>query len=302
MQNLFAHLVLALLLVGSLAAQQKTKPGEAPAAAKSSGTATAAELPSEETVNTFLKHMFGYDTSISWKIVDIRPASAQSLAQVNVLLSNPQGQQLTSLYVTPDGTHALVGDLIPFGADPFAPAREKLQKDSEGISRGPSNATVTITEFSDLQCPHCKEAQPTIEKLLTDEPTVKFVFRQFPLPSHDWAAKAAAYADCVGRANNGAFWKFIDATYAAQTDINQSNADEKLSALADSSGVKGSDIAACSAKPDTKTRIDKSLTLGQSVDVTGTPSLFINGRKISSVTGMPYDLLKKIVEYAATTK
>jgi protein-disulfide isomerase len=295
MQKYFVGLVIVLIFAASVAGQQKTKPA-APAAANTA----VAELPSEETVNAFLHHMFGYDPSITWKIVDIRPAAASSLAQVNVLLSNPQGQQVTTLYVTADGSHALVGDLIPFGADPFAAAREKLQKDSDGVSKGPTNATVTIHEFSDLQCPHCKEAQPIIEKLLADEPSVRFVFRQFPLNSHDWAAKAAAYADCVGRANNGAFWKFVDATYAAQTDITQANADEKLTGLADSSGVKGADIAACAAKPESKTRVDKSLALGQSVDVTGTPSLFINGRKISSVTGIPYDLLKKIVEFSAS--
>jgi protein-disulfide isomerase len=299
MQNHFARLVIIFIVAGSLAAQQKAKP-TSPVTQPASAT-TVAELPSEETVNAFLRHMFGYDTSITWKIVDIRPAAAPSLAQVNVLLSNPQGQQVTALYVTPDGSHALVGDLIPFGADPFAPARQKLQKDSDGVSRGPTNASVTLNEFSDLQCPHCKEAQPIIEKLLADEPSVRFVFRQFPLPSHDWAAKAAAYADCIGRANNSAFWKFVDATYAAQTDITQANAEEKLTGLADSSGVKGADIAACAAKPDTKTRLDKSVALGQSVDVTGTPSLFINGRKISSVTGIPYDLLKKMVEFAASS-
>jgi len=63
--------------------------------------------------------------------------------------------------------------------------------------------------------------------------------------------------------------------------------------------VKGADMAACAAKPDTAARIEHSLALGKSVDVTGTPALFINGRKIAAVNGIPYEVLKSLVEFAA---
>ncbi len=66
-----------------------------------------------------MKQMFGYDPSVSWKMVSIRPSEAQGLAEVMVVLSNPQGQQNNRLYVTSDGKHALIGDIIPFGAHPF---------------------------------------------------------------------------------------------------------------------------------------------------------------------------------------
>ena len=115
------------------------------------------------------------------------------------------------------------------------------------------------------------------------EPTARFVFQNFPLEMHNWAAKGAAYADCVGRASNDAFWKFVSKTYETQSDITAENADEKLTAIADGAGVKGADIAACAAKPETKAHVDASIALGKSVDVTGTPTLFINGRKIGKL-------------------
>ena len=167
-----------------------------------------------------------------------------------------------------------------------------------GPARGPANAAVTMVEFSDLQCPHCKEAQPVIEKLLAEEPGARFVFQNFPLPSHNWAAKAANYADCVGRASNDAFWKFVQKTYAAQSEITEANADEKLTAIANDSGVKGADTATCAAKPDTAARVEHSVNLGKVVDINGTPALFINGRKISNL-GIPMDTLKSLVEFAA---
>jgi protein-disulfide isomerase len=215
------------------------------------------------------------------------------------MVSNKQGQQNTKFYITADGQHAVIGEIIPFGADPFDAARKELQKGSNGPARGPADAPVTIVEFSDLQCPHCKQAQPTIDKLMAEEKNARLVFQNFPLPSHDWAAKAAAYADCISRSSTDAFWKFMQSVYDAQTDITAANADEKLTGLADKSDAKGADIAACAAKPETTGRVQHSIALGTSVDVTGTPTLFINGRKISNVNGIPYDLLKNLVEFAA---
>ena len=256
-------------------------------------------LPSEDTVNSFMQQTFGYDSTITWKVSSIKPAIAEGLAEVTVMITNAQGQSVTVFYVTPDGTHAVAGDIMPFGAKPYAPASEALQKGINGTSRGPEKAPVTIVEFSDLQCPHCKEAQPVIDKLLAAEPNARFVFQQFPLPMHNWAAKGAAYADCIGRSSKDAFWKFVQGTYDEQANITESNADERLTAIADKAGVKGADIAVCVAKPDTKARIDRSIALGQSVGVTGTPTVFVNGRRIGNVTQVPENILKGIVEFAA---
>jgi protein-disulfide isomerase len=286
-----------ILLLASLAIAQ-SKPAAKPAPKAETAPAVKANLPSEDTVNSFLQQMFGYDPSMTWRVGEITPSKAEGLAEVAVTLSNPQGSQVVTLYVTPDGKHALVGEVLPFGAHPFAEARQMLEKGVNGPARGPANSPVMIVEFSDLQCPHCKEAQPTIEKLLASEPNAHFVFQSFPLPSHNWAAKGAAYADCVGRASNDAFWKFVQKTYDVQQDITESNADEKLTAIANDSGVKGSDIAACAVKGETSARVEHSIALGKSVDVTGTPTVFVNGYKIRSL-GMPPETLKQLVDFEA---
>ena len=259
----------------------------------------SSSVPSEETVNSFLQQTFGYDPSVTWKIAAIKPSVAEGLTEINLILSNSQGQSAMTLYVTADGKHAFSGELMPFGAKPYAPANEALQKGINGPSRGPDKAPVTIVEFSDLQCPHCKEAQPVIDKLLAAEPNARFVFQNFPLPMHNWAAKAANYADCIGRSSKDGVWKFIQGTFDQQTNITESNADEKLTAIADASGVKGSDVAVCAVKPDTKSRVEHSIALGQSVGVTGTPTIYINGRRIGNVVGVPPDILKGLVEFAA---
>jgi protein-disulfide isomerase len=136
---------------------------------------------------------------------------------------------------------------------------------------------------------------------VNEDPDVRFVFQNFPLPSHNWAQKAAEYADCVGRASNDAIWKFIDGVYAAQNDVTADNADEKLTDLADKAGVKGSDIAACAAQPETESRVQASVDLGKSLNVDSTPTIFINGRPVG-VSGNNYDVLKQLVDFAAKQK
>jgi protein-disulfide isomerase len=289
-----------LLLTGGLLvgqASQKTTPASKPA--EKLGTHATADLPSEATVESFLHEQFGYQSDMTWKISSIRPSPIQGLAEVTVVLANQQGQQLTRFYVSPDGERALIGEIIPFGAKPFDPAKKALEKGITGPSRGPKDAAVTIVEFGDLQCPACKAAQPTIEALVAAEPQARFVFQNFPLEMHNWAAKSAAYSDCVGRASNDAFWKFISKTYETQAEITAENADEKLTALADGAGVKGSEIAACATQPETKARVDASIALGKKVDVSGTPTLYINGRKIGSFDNRLSEVYKSLVDFAA---
>jgi protein-disulfide isomerase len=288
MYRLLKYLFILVLLLTLAGAQQEGSH----AAAKTASP----NLPSEETVNAFLHQWFGYDSSLTWKIVSIKPSEIEGLSEINTVLSGAQGQQNLKLYVTPDGKHAVNGEIMPFGAHPFAAAQKELERGLNGPSHGPADAPVTVVDFSDLQCPHCKDAHPIIEKLMSENKNVRVVFQSFPLPMHDWAAKAAAYADCVNRSSNDAFWKFIASVYGAQSDITAANADEKLTALADGAGVKGADIAACADKPETTSRVEKSVALGKAVDVNSTPTLFVNGRKLPAV---PYDVLQKLVDFAA---
>jgi protein-disulfide isomerase len=287
----FLNSACLVILAASIAASQTA----------SSAKATDHEsvnLPSEATVESFLHQTFGYEPQVTWKIASIKPVAG--IAEVTVVLASPQGHQLSKFYVTPDGQHAITGEFIPFGAKPFAKDNTILDKGITGPERGPKNAPATIVEFGDLQCPACRAAQPTVDQLVQAEPNARFVFQNFPLPQlHNWAMKGALYADCVSHASNDAFFKFLDTVYTRQPEITAENVDAKLTGIATESGVKGDEIAACAAKPETRVHVDASIALGKAVDVTGTPTLFINGRRIGNVESQMLDIYKKLVEFAA---
>ena len=277
--------------------QAVTKP---PAAKQSNASATKTDtrLPSEQTVNEFMRRMFGYDSTIRWKVLQINPTEVSNVAQVTVSINDQQRPWI--IYTAPDGQHAFVGELIPFGSDPFAVARKEMEAKAKGPAKGPQNAPVSIVEFSDLQCPHCKQAQPTLEKLISEVGNAKMVFENFPIDQiHKWANLGARYGDCIARTNNDSFWRFIDGVFNEQDQITEQNATEKLNEIAKAAGADPAATATCAASPQAKADVIQSYELGVANGVTGTPTLFINGRKIANINSIPYDQLKAIVQFEA---
>jgi protein-disulfide isomerase len=254
-------------------------------------------LPSHAQIDAAMQRNFGYDPAVNWAVLDVHQSPIPGLAEVVLSINK---QQVIHLYMSTEAQVAVVGNLLPFGPDPFAANREKL-KAADGPSRGAAKPVIEVVEFSDLQCPFCKGAHPLLEKLMTDFPLLRFTFQQFPLPptTHPWANKAAHYADCAGTMNKDAFWKFIDTVFENQGSIALATSDDKLKEYATASGLDGEKVAACAASPAADERVNKSIKLGQSLEVSSTPSIFVNGRLIPPVgtNGMNYDQLKTLVEF-----
>jgi len=287
----------ALAQAGASPAGDAAKPS-APAAA----SPTASNLPSEATITAFFHRMFGFQPNLVFKVASIKPSPIAGLAEVTAVVNTPNGQQLMKLFV--EGDHAIAGDLMQFGSDPFARDRAILVKAAFGPTKGPAAPAITIVEFGDLECPACKQAQPAIEKLMSDEPKVRLIFQNFPLDSiHPWARQAATYVDCIGRENNDAAWKFIASVYEQQDAVNQQfekgaeALTNKLNEVAGDAGVDAKKIAACTDSAETKQHLERGRKLGEEVGVNATPTLFINGRHLGNVLGMPPDVLKAVVDF-----
>jgi len=154
--------------------------------------------------------------------------------------------------------------------------RAKLALDN-APSRGPAEAPVTLVAFSDFQCPYCARLGPIVGDLQKRYGTsVRFVFRNFPLPFHQNAAKAAEAGVCAHE--QGKFWEMHDKMFANQGALQVAD----LKRYATELGLNAETFSQCldSARYAAKWRAD--IQEGSTYGVGGTPTLFVNGRLLSA--------------------
>src|ERR1700754_1455390 len=196
-----------------------------------------ATTPTKQTVEDFLHAFWGYDSSRMWQVQAILPTQATGVSRVLVLVkaAAPQPKDKDqiaqlSFFTLPDGKWLVADQLLPFGSKPFQNYREILQSGATGPSKGAASKDLEFVEFSDFECPHCKDAQPVLEKLQADYPSAHFVHQDFPLVQiHPEALKAALHGYCVSKAGgNEAFFKYSAAVFAQQAGLTPATADETL--------------------------------------------------------------------------
>jgi len=146
--------------------------------------------------------------------------------------------------------------------------------------RGPADAKVTIVEYVDFQCPYCAREAPVIKQVMDAYPKdVKFAFKHFPLGFHKQAKPAhAAAALAMKQKGNDAFWQMHDLILADAKKIDVAD----LRAHAETVGLdlkEFDDVMADPAKIDELLKAD--MTGAAKYKVRGTPSVFINGLKLS---------------------
>lgn len=143
--------------------------------------------------------------------------------------------------------------------------------------RGSPNAPVIIVEFSDFQCPFCRQVQPTLKNLLAKyEGRVSLAYRDFPLQEiHPQAQLAAEASRCANQ--QGQFWPYHDLLFANPNRLKQ----EDLLEHARSLKLDEKQFNSCLSSGEYKARVEEDLEEGRRVGVNGTPGFFINGILLS---------------------
>ena len=142
-------------------------------------------------------------------------------------------------------------------------------------TRGPEGAPVTILEWSDFQCPFCREAQPVLGRLLAEFPEqVRLVFKDFPLRSHELAVPAALAARCASA--QGRFWEYHDLLFVVQPAF----AHGALVGYAQRLGLDVPRFTECLDAARLQEDVMADQTEGRAAGVRATPTFFVNGQKI----------------------
>jgi protein-disulfide isomerase len=157
-------------------------------------------------------------------------------------------------------------------------------------ARGPAAAPVTIVEFSDFQCPFCSRITPTLEQVVSKYGNkVRLVFRQFPLPMHPNAAKAAEASLCANE--QGKFWEMHDAMFKDQGGLAVDGLKTKAAGIA---GINAASFNSCLDSGKETPAVQSDMKAGTKAGVNGTPAMFVNGRFISGVVSA--DDLSKVID------
>ncbi len=187
------------------------------------------------------------------------------------------------------------------GAQPQAPAPGvKVEVDKGHLpALGDKNAKVVVVDFSDFECPFCKQyfdqTFGQIKKDYIDTGKVIYYYRHFPLDFHPAAKPAALASECANE--QGKFWEFHDLVFKDQAKITGQTPEGTTQALknfAASLNLNTSQFNSCLDSAKYKANVDKDQQEGATAGVNGTPTFFING--MSLVGAQPYSAFKTIID------
>lgn len=164
---------------------------------------------------------------------------------------------------------------------------------------GESGAPLTIIEFSDFECPFCRQFHPTMGKIVEAYAgKVRWVYRHFPLSQHEHAFPAAVASECVSSlGGNEAFWKFTEALFNNQDKLGQ----DLYAALAKDMNIDPAEFASCLDSQEARLAVQEDLAEVTKAGATGTPFAVILtavGETIPFSGALPYETLKNVVEEA----
>jgi protein-disulfide isomerase len=234
-----------------------------------------------------------------------KPSEFTNYDNLTVTLAARDWKQEQQFLISKDNKTLVRFAKMDLTADPYAEVMSKINLDHRPW-RGNKNAKVVIVSYDDFQCPFCTRMHQTlfgdIFKSYADR--VKIVYKDFPLPMHPWAKRAAIDSNCLAAMSNDAYWSFADFIHANPQEIsgNRKPLAEQLEAVDTLTREQGKKFNVDPEKLNTciKAQDDSavlaSIQEGEQVGVQATPTLFINGQKIDGA--VPAEQVRAMIERA----
>ena len=222
--------------------------------------------------------------------ITIRIGRAQLAGLVGLLLGAALGFGAANV-LDDDAPRTVLYGAPPAGQSTGASSGAPVKVATGGRpSRGPARAKVTVVEFVDFECPFCgryaRDTLPRLEREYGER--IRYVSRHFPLTSiHPHAMHAALAAECAHE--QGRYWEYHRALFARQQLGPRS-----LKRHARPAGLDTKRFDDCRRSPATRNHVERDLADGRRYGVTGTPTLFVNGRPLKGA--QPYEQVKAAID------
>jgi len=305
--NKLVKLPISLLVALNAFAQQ---PAQNPSKQQSPGpistestTQTMATQPSslgptQRRIESYLRHLYAWGPDFKLTVSPLKESTVAGLYEASVDVGKGDQKDTATIYVSKDGRYLVRGEVADMNADPLAENSAKIHLE-KNPSTGPNLAPVTIVEFSDFQCPSCRQLHDVLKGVTADNPQLRLVFKDFPLTQiHPWAMTASIAARCAYQEKPDAFWNIYDSIFANQQLISPDNAWQKMLDFGTQAGLDPQSFRACMSSPEALQSIQENIKEGQSLAIASTPTVFINGRRL---VGPDRPILDQYIQFELNT-
>jgi protein-disulfide isomerase len=270
--------------------QPVATPGKAPALAQSALDKSALE--------SYLRYSELWIPQVSVKIDDPKPSSAiNNFFDVGVHLTYNGATKDELYYVSKDGRNIVKGTAYDITQSPFQGNIDLLKGEHQPSFGAPAGAPLNLVVFGDFECPVCQKEEQDLRKNIPAAfgEKVHVMFYDFPLTSiHPWAMKGSLAGRCVYRNGEKAFWDYHDWIYSKQQTVTLENFGAKIDEFAKEKGLDSGKIDACLADKSIAAEVEKTVGLGHQLEISATPTLFINGRKIEGA--LDWNVLSQLLQ------
>jgi protein-disulfide isomerase len=268
--------------------------GQTAATTSTTTSGGAQTTPIQKTVEAYLRNLYAFGPDVQVTVSAPKESPVSGLLQTDVAVKIGPDAENATFYVSRDGKYLVRGEVSDLSRDPLADNRAKIDL-KNAPSLGDAKATVTLVEYSDFECPVCRGLHDVLRGILPNYPQVRVVFKDFPLETlHPWARTAALAGRCAYQQDPAAFWKMYDAIYGNQELISAANAWTKMADFATQAGLNADGFKSCMASPEAAAAVDASHANGVQLEVTSTPTVFVNGRRLVGADG---HALEQYIQY-----
>jgi protein-disulfide isomerase len=261
------------MIVERLIAKEAAKRGVSETALLDAEVTSKVGLVTEQEVDAFYQanNVVKDDDTTRREQVRSRLQGQKLAAQREAFVKALRSQAKVAVYLTP-------------------PPVQRIQVNVDGAPLvGASVAPVTIVEFSDFHCPFCQRAEDTIAQILSRYgDRVRLIWRDYPIDNlHPQARKAHEAARCAS--DQGKFWPYHKALFAGPP-----KQPDQLPAVAQETGLDMASFTACVASGKHQAAVQKDVEEGKRLEVTGTPTFFINGRVLTGA--QPLEAFVRVID------
>jgi protein-disulfide isomerase len=224
----------------------------------------------------------------------LEPSAYPGFLKATLTATEGDQKKTGVIFVAKDHRTGVLGMMFPYRRD-FV---EQLISTKGQPAVGPANARVTVVEYADLQCPTCALFQKTLENEILPNYSnkVRFIFKDFLIPTHDWSRTAAIANECAFQVAPSTFANYRTLIFAAQDSINATNVHDRLLQLAGDAGIDSGKLTACTTSGGSLGRIQRAAEEAENVGLRATPTIFVNGRIV--VGAPPAADFEKILDSA----